>query len=328
MTSSIKNTVFSFTATAFIATLTVFALSGCGDSESQSPRQVENHDGSRTAEGWLSDDAPGAETRRRRRCRSDEDCPLPDICRECDDGSSVCLEVSCERRRCVYGFPHCEVPYEPCANKTCGDTCTLCAPDDPDCFETDVIKFCHADGTCSPTPPCCDGVDASCAAVLCPIDTRCKQGQCIPIEPVFCGGFAGIPCPGAGECRDDPSDDCDPEHGGADCGGVCVCTIEAICIEGHHFDNDPAVCACVPDTCPGEERLCGSRGLPPCNDNEWCDFPTSSMCGAADQPGVCRVRPEFCLEIFDPVCGCDGMTYGNECEAHAAGVDVSSEGPC
>lgn len=38
----------------------------------------------------------------------------------------------------------------------------------------------------------------------------------------FCGGIAAFQC-GAGEvCVDDPSDDCDPMNGGADCGGMCI----------------------------------------------------------------------------------------------------------
>jgi len=39
--------------------------------------------------------------------------------------------------------------------------------------------------------------------------------------PVACGGFAGTPCPDGMTCVDDPSDDCDPSKGGADCIGVC-----------------------------------------------------------------------------------------------------------
>jgi hypothetical protein len=42
------------------------------------------------------------------------------------------------------------------------------------------------------------------------------------LPPFFCGGIAGIPCPGGLTCVDDPSDTCDPAHGGADCGGLCV----------------------------------------------------------------------------------------------------------
>jgi hypothetical protein len=37
----------------------------------------------------------------------------------------------------------------------------------------------------------------------------------------FCGGFAGIACPEGYTCVDDPTDDCDPNQGGADCGGIC-----------------------------------------------------------------------------------------------------------
>jgi hypothetical protein len=41
------------------------------------------------------------------------------------------------------------------------------------------------------------------------------------IEPLSCGGLAGLECSGDRICVDDPRDDCDPTHGGADCPGVC-----------------------------------------------------------------------------------------------------------
>ena len=43
-----------------------------------------------------------------------------------------------------------------------------------------------------------------------------------PPPSIFCGGFANIPCPDGLVCIDDPSDNCDPTQGGADCGGICV----------------------------------------------------------------------------------------------------------
>jgi hypothetical protein len=38
----------------------------------------------------------------------------------------------------------------------------------------------------------------------------------------LCGGFAARPCDSGFACVDDPNDACDPQNGGADCGGICV----------------------------------------------------------------------------------------------------------
>lgn len=204
-------------------------------------------------------------------------CLAPSTC-EVIDGQGVCVSLdSCASVRCpggttcqvVDGSAEClpDPDPNPCAAVLCPapSTCELirgeavCVPvEEPNPC---AAVTCLAPSTCEVIDGqgVCVGLDEPnpCAAVLCPAPSTCEvidgEAACVPVGP-FCGGIAGFACPGAGVCVDVPGDGCDPERGGADCGGVCTCPVLALCVEGQVFDDSPEVCACVPAGEGGECR--------------------------------------------------------------------------
>ncbi len=185
--------------------------------------------------------------------------------------------------------------YEPCKDKTCGDACQLCAPNDPDCFETQEVKVCNDSGQCTGGATSCSGGGADpCKDKQCgddcnpckPGDTACEaldvvsscndQGKCISGN-VLCDGYD--PCEGKG------------------CGASCT-----VCPPGDSTCNETTV-----EKFCNDAGQCGA-GNPTCNGGE-CDAMDAKWDGTECLVALGYTWNGSSCELIN--CGCNG----SQCDA-------------
>lgn len=64
-----------------------------------------------------------------------------------------------------------------------------------------------------------------------------------------------------------------------------------------------------------------------CSDTQYCEV-AAGQCTRRDAQGTCKAIPSVCPGGQSPVCGCDGKTYENACEAARAGVSLDHHQKC
>jgi hypothetical protein len=211
------------------------------------------------------------------RCDGPDAASCPEGYRCVDDGSDNCdpaTGTECSGI-CVLGeeLPGCGITQQPCPSGT------VCVDDPNDTCDGGPAVDCPAQCRPEATGECT--TDADCPALrapcrICPDNSAscpsagCDAGKCTVDAPPCpeaktCGGIAGFTCDPGFQCVDNPGDDCAPERGDADCGGICV------------PGQDPLRCGGIAGiTCP--------PGLTCVDDpNDTCDDQTGADC-----PGRCE----------------------------------------
>ncbi len=212
-------------------------------------------------------------------------------CMACD-GSSFCT---------FCGDGECNEPENEC---NCPDDCQEEPP--PDCFEEgeSFVDFEYEDKCCPGLTPVSDCIlepDGSCSCPKCPcyVCTYCGDGECgLGETECTCPEDCGEPA----ECVFDK-----------DCDDLEECTLD-LCIDGQCKYEE------LPD-CIGD--YCWDDGM--CPDGYYCQYPDG---GCWAETGACSMIPEACIQLYDPVCGCDGVTYGNYCDMQAESQSMAHEGEC
>lgn len=299
-------------------------------------------------------------------CRDDADCAAGDMCFvECGETTGTCEPNS--DTYCIFVYaPVCGCDGKTYSNSCvaasalvdvlhdgeCESTCTK----NSDCGDGEFCHFdfatCGGEGTCESINETCDPLYSP----VCGCNGQTFANACFANAfgmSIAYNGICEAICINDSDCADGEFCSATGECLSADCTNDADCGFGRACVSAPGECGNEGTCTRTPELCPAVyDPVCGCDGNTysntcfalaegvswshagecqsgctsdsQCGANEACVFPAGT-CGGV---GTCEATGNACAQFYDPVCGCDGNTYGNACGAQSVGVSVDHAGPC